>query len=142
MSGRIGWALALLAMVLGGWFFGWRGVLVALSGTVFWLLLQFGRLMRLMSAVNSSPIGRVDSAVMLNARLRAGMKLIEVLPLTHSLGLKLHEAPETYAWTDAGGCRVELVIEAGRLRRWQLHRPAETGAQPSEPLREADGAAP
>lgn len=129
MNQWIGWALALAALVSGGVFYGWQGVLLALTGVVFWLLMQFTRLMRVMRMANSSPVGHVDSAVMLNAKLRAGMKLVDVLPLTLSLGKKVADAPETYEWRDPGDARVEVVLESGRVARWSLLRP-EDAAQP------------
>lgn len=129
MNQWIGGALALAALILGGVFFGWQGVVLALSGIIFWLLMQFTRLMRVMRMTQSAPVGRIDSAVMLNAKLREGMRLLEVLPLTRSLGNKLAAEPETWGWTDAGGVRVELVLEQGRLVRWQLIRPEGEAVQ-------------
>ena len=129
MNQWIGWALALAALVLGGVFFGWQGVILALTGLVFWLLMQFTRLMRVMRMANSSPLGHVASAVMLNAKLKPGMKLVDVIPLTLSLGRKTAEAPETYVWTDAGGVSVEVVMENARVARWNLVRPE--GGEPA-----------
>lgn len=123
MNNWIGSGLALVALVGGGLLYGWQGVILALTVVVFWLLLQFSRLMRVMKAASEGPVGRVESAVMLNARLRAGMRLVEVLPLTRSLGQKISDSPETFGWTDAGGARVELVLDAGRVSRWTLLRP-------------------
>jgi len=123
MNNWIGSGLALVALVGGGLLYGWQGVILALTVVVFWLLLQFSRLMRVMKAASEGPVGRVESAVMLNAKLRAGMRLVEVLPLTRSLGQKISDSPETFGWTDAGGARVELVLDAGRVTRWTLLRP-------------------
>ena len=64
MSAKLGWGLALLATALGYHFFGWRGVALAASGMVFWLLLQFSRAMRVMKTAAQSPVGTVPSAVM------------------------------------------------------------------------------
>lgn len=128
MNQWIGGALALAALVLGGVLYGWKGVILALTAVVFWLLMQFTRLMRVMRMATSSPVGHVDSAVMLNAKLKPGMKLVDVLPLTLSLGRKTAGAPETYVWTDQGGVSVEVVLEGGRVARWNLQRPAETQA--------------
>ncbi|WP_271007452.1 hypothetical protein [Paucibacter sp. B51] len=125
MNTWIGSALALVALVGGGLVYGWQGVILALTVVVFWLLLQFSRLMRVMRAASEAPIGRVESAVMLNAKLRAGMKLVDVLPLTRSLGQKISEQPEVYGWTDAGGVRVELHMEGGTVRSWSLLRPED-----------------
>lgn len=130
MNNWIGSALALAAFVAGGLLYGWKGVILALTIVVFWLLLQFSRLMRVMKNAGEAPIGHVESAVMLNARLRAGMKLVDVIPLTRSLGRKLAEAPETWEWADAGGSRVELVLEGGKIARWQLVRPEQDSPEP------------
>lgn len=123
MNQWIGGALALAALVLGGVLYGWKGVILALTAVVFWLLMQFTRLMRVMRMATSSPVGHVDSAVMLNAKLKPGMKLVDVLPLTLSLGRKTADAPETYVWTDQGSVSVEVVLEGGRVARWKLSRP-------------------
>jgi len=131
MNKLFGVALALAALVLGGLLFDWKGVILALSVIVFWLLMQFSRLLRVMKMAGSAPVGHVDSAVMLNSKLRAGLKLVDLIPLTHSLGEKIAKEPETYRWTDPGGVSVELVMEAGALARWTLIRPADEVASPA-----------
>jgi hypothetical protein len=50
-----------------------------------------------------APVGHVDSAVMLQARLKKGLRLMDIILLTRSLGEKLADDPETFRWTDAGG---------------------------------------
>ncbi|MCU7374507.1 hypothetical protein PEC18_27610 [Paucibacter sp. O1-1] len=126
MNQKLGLALALAALLAGGVFFGWQGVIFALTGVVFWLLMQFSRLMRVMRMAKDAPIGHVDSAVMLNAKLKVGMRLLEVLPLARSLGRKTASEPETFVWTDPGEVSVEVVLEQGRVTHWTLQRP-ETG---------------
>ena len=128
MNPVIGVVLALTALVGGGVLLGWKGVILALTVIVFWLLLQFSRLMRVMQAAKEAPIGHIDSAVMLQARLREGMKLMDVLTLTRSLGAKIEGRPEAWAWTDAGGIRLELQFGQGHLRQWTLQRPATEAA--------------
>lgn len=134
MSASWGWALAVLAIVLGWFQWGWQGVILAISVVVFWLLLQFSRVMRVMRQASGAPIGHVDSAVMLNAKLRQGMRLMEIIPLTRSLGQAVEGEPaatETYTWTDTSGACVRLHLVGGRLRQWSLERPAESaGAAP------------
>ena len=125
MNPVLGIALALAAFAAGYASYGWRGLLLAASLTAFWLLLQASRLLRAMRAAAEAPIGQVGSAVMLNAKLRAGMKLSELIPLTRSLGRKLSAEPEVIEWADAGGVRVEVVLEGGQVTRWTLLRPAE-----------------
>jgi hypothetical protein len=122
MNKLIGIALALAALFAGGIVWGWQGVVLATTVIVFWLLLQFSRLMRVMKAATSSPVGHVNSAVMLNAKLRAGLKLVDIIPLTNSLGIKKSAEPECYVWTDTGGESVEVLLEAGRVASWTLVR--------------------
>ncbi len=127
MNAWIGSALALAALVMGGVLMGWQGVILALTVIVFWLLLQFSRLMRVMQAANGAPLGRIDSAVMVQSRLHEGMKLVDVLPLTRSLGTKVEGREEAWAWTDAGGIRLVLQFSQGALQQWELLRPPEQG---------------
>jgi hypothetical protein len=127
MNTWIGSALAVMAFVAGGVLWGWKGVILALSVVVFWLLLQFGRLMRIMRMASEAPVGQIDSAVMLSSKLQVGMKLIDLLPLSRSLGRKLTDSPETYGWIDSGGAQLEIVLNKGRVVSWTLHRPVEPG---------------
>ena len=132
MNAAVGIVLALAALLGGGMLLGWKGVILALTVIVFWLLLQFSRLMRVMQMANAAPVGRIDSAVMLQSRLREGMKLMEVLPLTRSLGAKVEGRDDTWAWTDAGGIRLELQFRKGTLQHWELLRPPAQAAEKPE----------
>jgi hypothetical protein len=139
--------LALVAIVLGWFQWGWQGVILAISVVVFWLLLQFSRAMRVMRQAAGAPIGHVDSAVMLNAKLRAGMRLMEIIPLTRSLGQAVEGepgVPETFTWTDTSGACVRVQLVGGRLRQWSLERPAESPAESpaAAPLAAASDPAP
>lgn len=122
----IGWALAVAALVVGWLAYGWRGVALALTLIAFWLLLQWSRSLRALRNAAHSPVGHVDSAVMLNARLHDGMRLPQVIALTRSLGRKVSadvgDGREVFVWRDGGGDEVELVFEAGRCTRWELRR--------------------
>lgn len=122
----IGWALAVAALGVGWLAYGWRGLVLALSVVAFWLLLQFSRSLRALRNAAQSPLGHVDSAVMFNARLHAGMRLPQVIALTRSLGRRVSanvdDGPEVYVWRDGGGDEVELVFEGGRCTRWELRR--------------------
>jgi hypothetical protein len=72
------------------------------------------------------PKGYVDSAVMLNAKLRAGMTLLHVVAMTRALGQPLGEpdAPtEMYGWTDGSLSSVHCEFRGGRLKNWSLQRP-------------------
>jgi hypothetical protein len=143
MNAVWGWALALTALVAGGLQWGWPGVVLAITVIVFWLLLQFSRALRVMRQATGAPVGHVDSAVMLHTKLRTGMRLIDIIPLTRSLGqaeqlqgLQDAQALEIFTWTDAAGVAVRVELRAGRLQRWELQRPTEA-AQPGEPAADA-----
>ena len=123
MNPWLGWALAALFVALAWQGYGWQGLLFALSAIVFWLLLQFNRSVRVMKNTSHAPVGHVGSAVMLNARLRPGMTLLQVITLTKSLGRKLDAAGEAWAWEDESGSRVELHFVGGKLTRFTLVRP-------------------
>jgi hypothetical protein len=124
VSAGVGWALAVVALVVGWIGYGWRGLVLALTVVVFWLLLQFSRTLRVLRSAAGSPVAHVDNAVMLHARLRKGMRLPEVIALTRSLGRKVRDDPETFVWRDGGGDEVTLEFVAGRCQRWQLQRAA------------------
>jgi hypothetical protein len=130
MNPIVGWGLAFVA-VIGGWqAYGWQGVVMAVSVIVFWLLLQFSRVLRAMKNAAKAPKGQVGTAVMLNAKLRQGMTMLQVISITKSLGERIQETPETWAWKDEGDNRVALVFEAGKLLSWELVRPVQDDAAP------------
>ncbi|MEO7244955.1 MAG: hypothetical protein ABIX12_07390 [Rubrivivax sp.] len=125
----IGWSLAVLAVALGWARWGLPGVGLAVSGVVFWLLLQFSRALRVLRVAGQRPVGHIDSAVMLNAKLRRGQTLTQVIALTRSLGEPIGAdgaTAERWCWTDPGGAAVELALRDGRLEQWTLRRPAAT----------------
>lgn len=128
MNPIVGWGLAFAALVTGWLNYGWQGVVMVVSAIVFWLLLQFSRALRVMKNAASAPKGEVGSAVMLNAKLKEGMTLMQVITLTRSLGERVSDTPETWAWRDGGDSRVTLVFEGSKLRRWELTRPAQPDA--------------
>jgi hypothetical protein len=122
LNPTVGWGLAALGIAAGyvGW--GWRGVILGVTVIVFWLLLQFSRSLRMLQRAGRSPVGHLDSAVMLHSKLQAGMTLMQVLTLTKSLGTRLNEQPERWGWADPGGARVSLEFADGKLRHWTLER--------------------
>lgn len=146
MGAWFGWALAAAALAAGWALYGWRGVLLALSMVVFWLLLQFTRVMRAMRAANEGPLGHVASAVMLNAKLHAGLRLVDLLLMTRSLGLKQPKpadspaGEEAYLWRDTSGAQVTVHLAGGRVTRWDFARAeaAPTGAADTSPDAGAD----
>ena len=130
MDARLGWALAVAAVALGYVQWGWQGVLLAVTGIVFWLLLQFTRALRAMRTAGGAPVGHVASAVMLQARLKKGQRLMDIILLTRSLGEKLADDPETFRWTDDSGAAVTVELVKGRCVRWSLARPDDAGGAP------------
>ena len=127
MNATLGWSLAAVALVAGYVGYGWPGVLLAFTVVVFWLLLQFSRAVRTMKRAAERPLGTVDSAVMLHARLNVGMRLPQILALTGSLGLRIGaaqpaDATESYAWRDTGGDEVVVDLKAGALSAGRLQR--------------------
>jgi hypothetical protein len=108
--------------------YGWSGVALVSGAILMFLLLHFNRTMRVMRRAANRPIGYVDSAVMLNAKLKAGTTLLHTMALTRSIGeLRSPEGgqPELYRWTDGGGSWVEAEFAGGKLRRWSLTRPEQ-----------------
>ena len=105
---------------------GWPGVLFVFTGGVMWVLLNFYRLVTLLKRAASRPIGFVDSAVMLNAKLKPDVPLMHVIALTRSLGQLESEKdtqPEIYVWKDGTDSVVRCEFRDGRLSQWELTRP-------------------
>ena len=119
--------LGLSALVVVAWQAqGWAGVALVGGGLMMWGLLHVTRLMTVLKRAADRPKGYVDSAVMLNAKLRPGVNLLHVMALTRSLG-ELQSAegasPEVFRWADSGGSEVTCTFEHGRLTQWSLKRP-------------------
>jgi uncharacterized protein (DUF58 family) len=131
MNVAIGWTLAVLAIAVGYVQWGWPGVALGLTVVVFWMLLQFSRVLRVMRQAAQAPKGWVGSAVMLHSKLHPGMKLLDILPLARSLGQKLSDEPERFAWTDEAGNRVVVELQAGVMRSAVLERSPEASDLPS-----------
>ena len=116
--------VAIVAVAYKTW--GWQGVLLVLGGIVFWMLLHFNRLLSALKRAAARPIGYVDSAVMLNAKLKPGVTMLHVVSMTRALGKQLSakdEQPEVFCWTDAGESGVTCDFADGKLVRWKLDRP-------------------
>ncbi len=120
----------LFALLLMGWAYhayGWPGVLFVVTGGVMWVLLNFYRLVTLLKRAANRPIGFVDSAVMLNAKLKPKVPLMHVIALTRSLGQLESDKdtqPEIYTWTDGTQSVVRCEFRDGRLAQWELTRPS------------------
>jgi hypothetical protein len=125
MNPVLGWSMVAALFAAGWQAYGWNGVIAAATATVFWLMLQFNRALRVMKNAGAAPLGHLDSAVMLNARLKPGMTMLQVVTLTRSLGRKLDEAGDSWAWRDAGQVQVTLHFRGGKLTRHELERPVE-----------------
>lgn len=133
MNTLIAWAVA-AAILAGAWFgYGWRGAALAFSVMAFGLLLQFNRIVRLMRRAAESPLGHVDNAVMLHAKLHIGLPMAKVVALTKSLGRRADDGSETYVWTDGGGASVSIGFVNGRCIRWALMRAPESAAHQQAP---------
>ena len=106
--------------------YGWLGVGLVATGIVTWMLLHFTRMMRVLQRSSDRPVGFVDSAVMLNAKLKPGVNLLHVMAMTKSIGEQMSEKnadPEIYRWTDGGASSVTCTFNKGKLVKWELVRP-------------------
>ncbi|HYF18347.1 MAG TPA: glycerate kinase, partial [Ramlibacter sp.] len=86
----------------------------------------FTRLMHVLKKAADRPIGYVGSAVMLNAKLRAGVTLLHVVAMTRALGEQLSakdQQPEVFRWTDGTQSHVTCEFVNGKLAKWSLFRP-------------------
>ena len=126
VSPWLGWLLAVAGLAAGYRAYGGPGVVLAATIVVFWLLLQFSRALRTLRAASAEPVGSLDSAVMLHAKLRPGMTLPQVLAVTGSLGEKTEtrsaNSEESWRWRDAGGSAVTVHLRHGRVVDWSLVR--------------------
>jgi hypothetical protein len=107
---------------------GWAGIAMVGGGVVMWALLHFTRMLTVLKRATDRPKGWVDSAVMLNAKLRPGVNLLHIMALTRSLGERLSEDgvdPEVFRWTDGGGSSVTCQLVGGKLTSWEMQRPAD-----------------
>lgn len=114
---------------------GWPGVALAAGLVVMWVLMHFTRMMQILKRAANRPIGYVDSAVMLNAKLKPGVTLMHVIAMTRSLGTLLtpkDAQPELFRWIDPSDATVTCEFVGGKLKTWELNRPqAEDAAQDS-----------
>ena len=116
-----------ILVVMGFRSYGWMGVAAVGGGVVMWALLHFTRLMNVLRKAADRPIGHVGSAVMLNARLQAGVSLMHVVAMTRSLGALQspeNQQPEFYRWTDGTRSHVTCEFHNDKLVKWVLERPA------------------
>jgi len=117
---------------------GWPGVAFAAGAILMWMLLHFTRMMKVLKRAADRPLGYVDSAVMLNARLKPGVTLLHVMAMTRSVGEQVSAKdaqPEVFRWTDPGDSSVTCEFAGGKLVKWELFRPqaAAEAASPAPP---------
>ncbi len=106
--------------------YGWQGIVAVVSILVFGILLHFSRMMQVLKRATNRPIGHVDSAVMLNAKLKPGATLLHAVALTRSLGLLKSikgEQPEVFEWKDGSESTVTCTFVGGKLAHHVLVRP-------------------
>jgi hypothetical protein len=125
MNPIVGWILAVLIVVMSWQAYGWNGIALGVTVIVFWLLLQFNRTVRVMKRAADSPVGSVPSAVTLNAKMKKGMLLMQVIGMTRSLGRRVGGSgdDDVFAWADEGGSEVVVSFHRGRAVLWKLTRP-------------------
>ena len=121
-----------VALVGGAYhYYAWPGVAVATGALVMWMLMHFTRMVQVLTRAGKRPIGYVDSAVMLNAKLKPGMTLLHVVAMTRALGA-LQSAkdaqPEVYRWSDGSQSHVSAEFLHGKLKSWALQRPTPDAA--------------
>ena len=112
--------------------YGWAGIAAVVTVLMFGILLHFSRMMQVLKRAANRPIGYVDSAVMLNAKLKPGATLLHVVAMTRALGLLKTikgEQPEIFEWKDGGESTVICTFVSGKLSHHVLFRPQPT-AQP------------
>lgn len=116
--------------------YGWAGIAAAASMLVFWTLMHFTRMMQVLKRSANRPIGYVESAVMLNAKLKPGVTLLHVVAMTKSLGQRQSakdEQPEVFRWTDDSQSHVSATFVGGKLSHYELFRPAQDEAAAPAP---------
>lgn len=126
--------VGVVAVVLAYREYSWAGVAGVVTVLVMWLLLHFTRMMQVLKRAANRPIGYVDSAVMLNAKLKPGMNLMHVVAMTRALGQRQSDKdaqPEVYRWTDGSDSHVTCTFAGGKLTHHALFRPAENELPPA-----------
>ena len=122
------------ALVLAFRFYSWAGVAAIATGGMMWMLLHFTRMMTVLKRAANRPIGYVDSAVMLNAKLKPGASLLHVVAMTRALGQLQSEKdaqPEIFRWTDGTQSHVTCTFVGGKLVQHALFRPGESALPPA-----------
>jgi len=120
------WWAAMSVVMWGAWRqYGGLGLLLAFSMLMFWLTIQFSQTMRVLKRAADQPKGTVAHALKLHVKLKPGMKLLNVIGMTGSLGEMLSEPdaqPEVFRWTDPSGSSVTARFLDGRLLEHHIQR--------------------
>jgi hypothetical protein len=128
-------AVGIAAVVMGYRMAGWLGIAAVTGGLFMWVMLNYTRMVKVLERAGTRPIGYLDSAVMLNAKLKPRMNLLHVVAMTRSLGERLTEPfanPELYRWTDPGGSHVTCTFLNGKLSHHELWRPEGGESVPAQ----------
>jgi hypothetical protein len=122
-------AAGVALLVLAYRYYGWGGVALGASALVTWVLLHFTRMMQVLKRAAARPIGYVDSAVMLNAKLKPKASLMHVVAMTRALGELRSPSgiqPEVFRWTDDSDSYVDCTFVNGKLADHRLTRPIQS----------------
>lgn len=120
------WWAAMALVFWGAWRqYGWLGLLLAFSMLAFWLTIQFSQTLRVLRRAANQPKGTVSHALKMHVKLKPGLKLVDVIGMTGSLG-EMHSAeneqPEVFVWRDAKGDTVTVRFQDGRVLDHQIER--------------------
>jgi hypothetical protein len=118
-SKTLGTVLAGSAILIGWAVYGWRGLVLAATVIVFWMILQFNQARRLLQQVAQRPKGRIDSVPRVQSLLAHGMTLAEVLKVTGSLGVATDNRDE-WMWQDDAGHDIAVTLRRGVVVRWAV----------------------
>ena len=130
------WWAAIALAFWGVWRqYGGLGVLLGFSMLAFWVTIQFSQVMRVLRRAADRPKGTVAHALKMHVKLKQGMKLVDVIGMTGSLGEMLsppNQQPEVFRWRDPKGDAVTVRFQDGRVLDHQIERvdaeaPAEAG---------------
>ncbi len=133
MNPVLGWLLV-AAIGASAWLaYGWRGLAIAASVVVFWMLMQFNRTVRVMQDAAQRPVGHVPSAVMFHAGLRPGLTMLKIVKDTGTLGVKGEGPDDDWIWRDDGDVAVHLHFVHGALASWRIERPPTDGPAAAGP---------
>ena len=125
------WWAAMAVVMWGAWRqYGGLGLLLAFSMLMFWLTIQFSQTLRVLKRAAGQPKGTVAQALKLHVKLKPGMKLLNVVGMTGSLGEMLSPPdaqPEVFRWSDAGGSSVTARFLDGRLLDHRIDRAGTDG---------------